>query len=70
MFRFVLLVSLATLLCACQPQQADPQTTEPAANDNLLSTQIDALQKARDVEQDLLEAAQKQREQIEAESSN
>lgn len=68
--KFSLLTACMLLLAACN-ESGDPQ----AANDrqlddqHFLSTQTEALDKARAVEQDVLDAAQRQREQIEADGN-
>jgi len=58
------------LLTACTESgnnQAD--NGEQHDDQHFLSTQTEALEKARDVEQDMLDAAQRQREQIESDSN-
>ena len=57
------------LLAACNESGNDQADNGKQLDDqHFLSSQTKALDKARDVEQDMLDAAQRQREQIESES--
>jgi len=54
------------LLAGCgNSGDAPAERSQQLDNDHVLSTQTDALEKAGDVEQELLDAARLQREQIE-----
>jgi len=57
------------LLTACSESGKDQADNGKQLDDqHFLSSQTEALDRARDVEQDMLDAAQRQREQIESES--
>ena len=67
--KVLLLIICIMLLTACSEsgnEQAD--NGKQLGDQHFLSTQTEALDRARDVEQDVLDAAQRQREQIESES--
>jgi len=58
------------LLTACSESGNDQADNGELLDDqHFLSTQTEALEKAREVERDVLDAAQRQREQIESDSN-
>ncbi len=69
MLRFILSALFTLLLTACQTQEGADKAATSQSSDKLLSTQTDALKQAGAVEQQVLDAAQRQREQIEADGN-
>ena len=68
--KVLLLIVCIMLLTACSESGNDQADNGEQLDDqHFLSTQTEALDKARDVEQDMLDAAQRQREQIESDSN-
>ena len=65
-FRPILLSSLLLTLSACSDDHGAPQPT--AKRDNPLSAQTEALDKARQLESQIQEAAQQQRQRIDEET--
>jgi outer membrane biogenesis lipoprotein LolB len=67
--KVLLLPVCIMLLTACSESGKDQADNGKQLDDqHFLSSQTEALDRARDVEQDMLDAAQRQREQIESES--
>lgn len=63
MFRALSFFLVCTALCACTEQS---QHTPQSKDDRLFDTQRDALEKARQMEKQVNEAAKKQRQMIDA----
>jgi outer membrane murein-binding lipoprotein Lpp len=57
---------LMLLLAGCGNADNEENKSKPSTEVHFLSTQTDAVGKAREVEQDVLDAARKQSEQIES----
>lgn len=74
MFKFVLGVSMMLALSACQPESptapaAAPDTASaatPKPSNNVLQTQMDALQKAKDVQQQMDQQAKERAKELDA----
>ena len=65
----IAIIVIAWLACSCDTQHASSEQAGNAIQDNIYQDQFDAIEKAQQVEQVLLDAAQSQRERIDAQTN-